>query len=259
VVATGVNEGSTELSERVAVVTGGGTGIGRAIALELARRGARLVVVGRRGELLGETARRIESEGGSASALEADIRGVEWLAALDEVAPTVDVLVSNAAAFATFAPVEHVSEHEIAAVLDTDLGAVLRLTAHVLPGMKQRGHGRIVNIGSLAGSLGAAGQVAYAAAKSGLSGLTRSVALEGGRFDVTCNLLELGLVATSRIEDAIDAVTRAKLLASTPVGRMGTPEEVAAVVAFLVGPNAGFVTGATLPVSGGLGLGLYGV
>jgi 3-oxoacyl-[acyl-carrier protein] reductase len=246
----------SEHEGRVAVVTGAGSGIGRAVAFELARRGAHVVAVGRT-DSVGETARLIESGGGSALALTADVRDAGLPAALAESVPRIDVLVHNAAAFATYAPLEQVPQDELAEVLDTGLAAVLRLTAHALPGMKARRFGRIVHIGSVAASLGAAGQAAYAAAKSGLVGLTRSVALEGAAHGITCNLLELGLVATPRVERAIEPSRRAKLLAGTPVGRMGTPEEVAAAVAFLAGPDAGFLTGATVPLTGGLGLGLF--
>ena len=123
--------------------------------------------------------------------------------------------------------------------------------------MTERGFGRIIQIGSMAGSLGAAGQVAYASAKSGLVGLTTSIAVETGRRGITSNLLELGLVCTERTESEIPQEIRAHLTRNTPLGRPGTPEEVAAVAAFLATPAAAYITGAVIPVSGGLGLGLY--
>jgi len=114
-----------------------------------------------------------------------------------------------------------------------------------------------VHIGSMAGSRGAIGQMAYAAAKAGLAGLVRSTALEGGPHGVTANLLELGLVDTERVRELVARDVQDEIVRHTPVGRIGRPEEIAKAVAFLVSPRAAFITGAVLPVNGGLGLGLY--
>lgn len=246
-----------ELSGRTAVITGAGRGIGRAVALELARAGAEVVVLARGADGLAETVRRVDELGGAARMLVADISRTDFLGELREVAPRVDVLVNNAAAFATYGFVEGVPEEEIDRVLAVGLRAALGLVRYALPGMKERGFGRIVNIGSVAGSLGAAGQVAYSTAKAGLVGLTRAVAAETSRKGVTSNLLELGLVATERVEEAIDPAIRDLLVRNTPVGRPGTAEEVARAVAFLASPAAGYISGAVLPVSGGLGVGLF--
>jgi len=123
--------------------------------------------------------------------------------------------------------------------------------------MKARGFGRVVNVGSIAATTGAARQVAYATAKSALEGFTRSVALEGAALGVTCNLIHPGLVRTERTESAIAPEILRALVANTPVRRTGTTAEIAAVVRFLCSPAAGFVTGACIPVSGGLELGLF--
>lgn len=250
-------ETARELEGRTALITGGSRGIGLAIARELASAGAQVVLVSRDAARLERAVASIASEGGSATALAADIADAGWLARLDEVAPEVDVLVNNAAAFATYGPLERVAEQELERVFETTLLAALRLTRHVLGGMKARGFGRIINVGSAAGHLGGAGQVAYSTAKAGLVGLTVSVAIECARRGVTCNLLELGLIRTERVHEAISAEVRAHIARNTPVGRPGTVEEVAHAARFLASPRASYVTGAVLPVSGGLGLGLY--
>ena len=248
---------STELVGRTALITGAGRGIGRAIAGELFRRGARLVLVARNGERLAETRRTIREAGGEAWALTADITDLGWLGALDELELPIDVLVHSAAGYARYARLEDVPEEEIDQVLEVALRAATKLCAHLLPGLKERGSGRIVFIGSLAGSRGARGQATYAAAKAGLEGLMRSVALEGAPAGITSNLIELGLIDTERVREAVAPEVIRRIVQRTPVGRLGLPEEVAAAAAFLISPRASYITGAVLPVSGGLGLGLY--
>ena len=250
-------ESERDLAGRSALVTGAGRGIGRAIAIELSRRGAEVVAVGRTASRLDETCARIAAEGGRARALAADVAREPLDRALADALTHADVLVHNAAAFAPYGGIEQVPAGDVRRVVETVLLAPIRLSAHALPAMRSRGFGRIVFVGSIAATTGAERQVAYASAKSSLDGLVRSLALECARDGVTCNLVEPGLIATERIAEEVPEEVRRELVASTPVGRAGRPEEVAAVVGFLASTRASYVTGARVPVAGGLGLGLF--
>ncbi len=250
------SKAKAEFEGQTVVVTGGGSGIGCGIAHEFARRGAHVVIVSRDGERLEGAAESMRCEGLAVEALIGDISDPALLTRLTEAAPQIDVLVNNAAIFASYGDVEEVPLDEIDHVFAVDVRAALLLVRHVLPGMKERGYGRILNIGSMAASLGAAGQVAYSTAKAALEGLTRSLAAECSRRGVTCNLIEPGLITSERAVRNIAPEIRDCLVRATPLRRAGTVEEVAYAACFLASGRAAYITGATLPVSGGLGLGI---
>ena len=238
---------------RVAMVTGGSGGIGRATAAALADAGHR-VAVGYRTN--GEGAEKTAAEVGGV-AMAVDLTDADAVDAafgrVEQALGPVELLVNNAGVNADGLLVR-MGDDQWRRVLATSLDGAFHAIRRVTPGMLRRRFGRIVNVGSVVGSVGSPGQANYAAAKAGLIGLTRSLARELGSRGITCNVVAPGPIATAMI-DALPEQRRADFMAQVPLGRMGTPEEVGAVIAFLCSEAAGYVTGAVVPVDGGMGMG----
>jgi len=246
-----------DLSGRVALITGGSRGIGRAISQQLARSGAAVAVnYHTSAKQASDLVKEIEKQGGRALAVQADVRLPEdterMVEETIEALGRLDILVNNAG-FNRDTLLLRMSLDDWDQVMDLNLRAVFLCTKACLRPMMRQRWGRIINIGSVSGLAGNAGQANYAAAKSGLIGFTRAVAREMGSRSITSNLIAPGLVITELTKDIrqeiVDGV-RQRLL----IDRMGTPEDVAACVVFLASEGASYITGQVLSVDGGLGL-----
>jgi 3-oxoacyl-[acyl-carrier protein] reductase len=242
------------LENEIALVTGASRGIGRAIAIELGRRGARVVGTatsksGARAidEYLG--AAQIDGRGvvldvANAASVEACFKDVDGR----EGTPTI--LVNNAGVTRD-GLLMRMSADDWQTVIETDLSAVYRTCKAVMRGMMKARRGRIINIASVVGVMGNAGQANYAAAKAGMIGFTKSLAREVGSRGITVNVVAPGFIVTD-MTDALGEAARATLLGQVPLGRLGAPEDIAHAVAFLASPEAGYITGETLHVNGGM-------
>jgi 3-oxoacyl-[acyl-carrier protein] reductase len=236
------------LEGKTALVTGGSRGIGRAVALELGRAGAS-VVVGYRTEA--EAAESVASEVGG-RAVQADVSDPEQAKALVEEAGDLDVLVNNAGTTRD-GVLPRMPDEDWRTVLETNLSSTFYTCRAAARGMMRRRGGAIVNVSSIVGVHGNFGQTNYAASKAGLIGFTKSLARELGSRGVRANVIAPGYVK-SALTDAIPDEAREAMLANTPLGRLGDPENVASAVRFLVSDEASFITGEVLLVDGGLGM-----
>jgi len=236
------------LEGRTALVTGGSRGIGRAIASELARAGARVVVGYRTGA--GEAEALAEEIDGRA--VQADVSSAAGAQRLVEEAGELDILVNNAG-LTRDGLLARMSDDDWRDVIETNLSSVFYTCRAVTRPMLKRRAGSIVNVSSIVGLHGNFGQTNYAASKAGIIGFTKSLARELGSRGVRANVVAPGYVKT-RLTDEIPEEGRALMLANTPLGRLGDPEDVAGAVRFLCSDEASFITGEVLLVDGGLGM-----
>ena len=231
---------------RSALVTGGNRGIGLAIARRLAADGDKVMITSRSGE-----------DVAGLSVARCDVRDPASVDAAFTAAEAahgpVEVLVANAG-ITRDQLLALMSEDDFGAVLDTNLTGAYRVAKRAVRGMIRMRRGRIVFISSVVGLLGSGGQANYAASKAGLVGLARSLARELGTRSITVNVVAPGFVDTD-MTAALPEDRKAGILASVPLGRLASPDEVAAAVAFLASADAGYITGAIIPVDGGLGMG----
>jgi len=236
------------LEGKLALVTGASRGIGRAIALELAKQGARVA---------GTATSDAGAQGISASGMLGKVLNVRDAAQCDQLIQSMQkemgdvlILVNNAGITRDNLALR-MKDADFDAVIETNLRAVFRLSRAVMRGMIKARWGRIINITSVVGATGNPGQANYAAAKAGVVGMTKSLAAELGSRNITVNCVAPGFIDTDMTRSLADEQKKT-LLAHIPLGRLGTPEDVAAAVAYLASPLAGYVTGAVLHVNGGM-------
>jgi len=240
--------GFASLEGRTALVTGASRGIGRAIAVELARAGAAVVVGYRSGR---DEAEELAGEIG-ARTVQGDVSVPDEAARVVEEAGEIAILVNNAG-LTRDGVLARMSDDDWRSVLDTNLSSVFYTCRAVMRGMMKRRAGAIVNVSSIVGVHGNWGQANYAASKAGIIGFTKSLAQELGSRGVRANVVAPGYIKT-RLTEVIPEDARTKMLDLTPLGRLGDPEDVAGAVRFLCSDEAAFITGEVLLVSGGLGM-----
>ncbi|HEV7523532.1 MAG TPA: 3-oxoacyl-[acyl-carrier-protein] reductase [Acidimicrobiia bacterium] len=248
----------SSVEDRVAFVTGGSRGIGRETVLALALAGHPVgFCYSSDADGAAETREAVERAGGKAVAVMADVANAEAVdAAFREIESAfgpVTVLVNNAG-ITRDGLVVRMTDEQWGAVIDTNLTGAFHTIRRATPAMMKARFGRIVNVSSASAHVGQAGQANYAAAKAGLVGLSRSVARELARRNITCNVVAPGPIVTSMTDDLTDD-WRAQVETAVPLGRFGTAEECSAVIAFLCSESAAYVTGAVVPVDGGLAMG----
>ncbi|MBS1237208.1 MAG: bzdZ [Deltaproteobacteria bacterium] len=241
------------LQGRTALITGAGQGIGRACAEVFASRGADLVLLEKNSSTLHEVAEEIRKTGRRVVPVAVDLTDLEALRReLEKNCSNlaIDILVNNAG-FDRPGTTSKIDKAGFEAVLGIHLTVPLFLIQFVLPSMRSRKWGRIINISSIYGVIGGKGEVAYSTAKAGVIGLTKSVAREAGADGVTVNAVLPGLTRTPTIENLMAKKFKDAIIQETPLGRGAEPQEVARVIAFLASDDASFITATAIPISGG--------
>jgi len=245
------------LAGRVALVTGASQGIGRACALKLAAAGATVALAARNQDKLNELANEIASAGGKATAFALDVGDEEQVKAATKAALAqlgkIDILVNNAG-ITRDQLVMRMKRADWDAVLQTNLTSAYLCIQQVIGSMLKQRWGRIINITSIFGQMGQAGQANYAASKAGLIGLTMAIAREVGSRNITCNAVAPGFIETAMTAGLGDDFKQ-NAVKQIPLGRVGSPEDVARAVAFLASDDASYITGHVLNVNGGMLMG----
>ncbi len=249
--------GASGLPGKVVLITGGGTGIGRACAQLMAAEGWRVAVMGRRLEFLESTVAEIEAEGGQALAISGSV-GVEadvesCVRNVMQRFGKIDVLVNNAGITGSGTPVHELSNEVWQQVLNINLTGVFYMTRAVLPVMMKSGGGSIVNVSSISGLVSFLSDAAYSAAKAGVIMFTKHVAIEYASHRIRCNCVCPAVVRTPMVEPFIpDAQVEEAVNQMHPLGRTAAPGEIARAIMYLASDDAGFVTGAVLTIDGGV-------
>jgi len=254
-----VTSQTTRLAGKVALITGGGTGIGRACALEFARQGAKVAVAGRRTDQLAAVAGEIRNAGGNAHPIKCDVTNIEQVehavrAVVDHF-ELLNVVVNNAGAMFP-ANAEQTSEAHWDLLIDTNLKGTFLISRASLRFLRRAGGGSIVNMSSVYGLVGAKLRVAYAAAKGGVTMMTRAMALDHAHENIRVNCICPSLVETDMGADLFAGApnpeeARRQRIGLIPLGRSGTPEEIAHLAVYLASDESTWVTGAAFPIDGG--------
>ena len=242
------------LKDKVALITGAAQGIGKAIALKLADSGADVVIVDMNLEKAQETAKEIEGRGRRAVALKANVANLqETEAMIDETVAklgAIHILVNNAG-ITRDALILRMKEEDWDAVISVNLKGVFNCTKAAVKHMVKQRYGRIINIASIVGEMGNAGQANYSASKAGVIALAKTVAREFASRNITCNAIAPGFIETAMTQ-ALSEKVREELAKQIPMARLGTPEDVAEGVLFLVSDSSNYITGQVLNINGGM-------
>jgi len=250
----------TRLPGKSAVITGGATGIGQAIALAFAREGAQVVVAGRRKEKLDETLHLLQQAGCSALALECDVTKAadtqRVVKSAEDAFGKVNVLVNNAGALSV-STVENITEEDWDRVMATNVKGPFLMSRAALPAMRRAGGGSIINVGSVLGIVAIRDRAAYCASKGGVSMLTKAMALDHAHYNIRVNcvcpsIVESDMTRNLFAETEVGQQARESRLASIPLGRFGKPADIAGLTVFLASEESSWMTGTVIPVDGGV-------
>ena len=250
----------TRLAGKSALISGGGTGIGQAIALAFAREGAQVVVAGRRKEKLDETLHLLQQAGCSALALECDVTKAtdpqRVVKSAEDAFGKVNVLVNNAGALSV-STVENITEEDWDRVMATNVKGPFLMSRAALPAMRRAGGGSIINVGSVLGIVAIRDRAAYCASKGGVSMLTKAMALDHARDNIRVNcvcpsIVESDMTRNLFAETEVGQQARESRLASIPLGRFGKPADIAGLTVFLASEESSWMTGTVIPVDGGV-------